>query len=262
MSSAIRAFAFVTAVAVIAPASAHAQLGGFIKRKVAEKTAEKVVDKATGQSSNSGSIEGNVEFNAELIEITPAVLDRFSVAYKADKAERAKMMELKKKEADLAAARDSKEACKEKQQKEQEKKSEGAQTDAQRLSLAMQSAALKGDAKLMAALQDSLLKLQSGLIVDNKCGSSQDDEDALNQLQNAESEIEKAGALAGKFSFRQYSILRERVAAYVVAKGKPVGQRYTKNELASLDAKMGELTVLLGDDFRAGGVPKNRITAP
>ena len=35
-------------------------------------------------------------------------------------------------------------------------------------------------------------KFQSGLIVDNKCGSSADDENALNQLQNAESEIEKA----------------------------------------------------------------------
>src|SRR5688572_24969491 len=123
----ITLFAMAGFFAVAVPSDAHAQIGGMIKRKVkekaAEKAADKVVEKATGSSaseSGGGTYEGKVEFDAEVIEITPAVLDRFVTAYNAEKAEAGRLAALKKKEADLAAAKDQKEMCVEKEQKAQQ----------------------------------------------------------------------------------------------------------------------------------------------
>lgn len=267
MTVALRSLALVTAIAVVVPATADAQLGGLIKRKIqdkaAEKVADKAVEKATGESRSepkygASSASAVPTFNAEILEITPPVLERFVTGYKADKAERAKMMELKKKEGDLAAARDAKEACQEKLQKALEKQSRQLTPEAQRLAIAYQSSVMKGEAKQAGVYYDSLMTMLYPNAKKDECGGSGADEaDALEQLQNAETEIEKAGALAGKFSFRQYAIMRERVAAYVVSKGKL--KAYSATEIQAMDAKMAELSALLGDDFGPGGVVRNRI---
>ena len=262
----LRSLALVASMSmatILEPNVADAQIGGFIKKKAqekaAEKAAEKIVDKATGSSGAAGAAatyEGKVEFDAEVIEITAPVLDRFVTAYKAEKAEAARLATLKKKEADLAAAKDQKEMCVEKEQKAQQKV-------AADLATRMQDAAAKNDAKAMVALQDTLMRMSRGELMKSACGGTgAEEQEQLDQIQNAESGLDKAGAAAGNFSFRQYAILRERIAGYVLGKAKSdrptTGLRYTAGEIKAMDAKMSDLTSLLGNDFDVHGLRTER----
>jgi len=76
--------ALVAALAAVLPASASAQIGGFIKKKVEEMVAG---SDAAADSTGTQAAPGPV-FNADVLAITPELLDRLEQALPAEAAAR------------------------------------------------------------------------------------------------------------------------------------------------------------------------------
>lgn len=192
----------------------------------------------------------SIKAQGDVVEITPAVLDRFLVALAREASERQRLYAADPKiQADLALGRcmtrsknaEDEERCtspgmaKRVSPEDQWHKCLNTNfPDVQRNVDAYEAASKKGDAAAMKKAQVALQALQQKATA--KCGNDPSDEEtdksdqaspesekareaiqaaAEERREAADEAASAAGSRAGKFTARQYAILRERVIAYV-----------------------------------------------
>jgi len=80
--------ALVTGLAAIVPASASAQLGGLVKRKVKDTVVQTVAGPDTTASVSASRAAAAPAFTANVLEMTPEVLDRLEKALAAESVTR------------------------------------------------------------------------------------------------------------------------------------------------------------------------------
>lgn len=257
----IRSIAVATLAAAIAlsvvPAVSHAQLGGALKRAAKKKAEDALKGKpeqapeaappadAAGRqgraAENMPSASAVPKFDATTIEITAPVVDRFLTGMAAEQKARAAFAKDQAKGAEYEATIDKYERCV--QKKMEERNAEGSE---QHVGLYMNywQAVMRGDTTNTRVLGDSLVKLGFGT-PEAACGKRPVDAyKARSRLENESSEVEGAGADAGNFSVRQYSVLKERIYPFVEAENRkqPLKGGYTDAEMAAMRAKLPELT--------------------
>jgi hypothetical protein len=259
---------------------AHAQFGG-IGKKIGTKIAGDKAAQAAGVSESGRVQTGNVRFDENVIEITPAALDKLLKGLAAEQQVTTRMnaQDLTKAERDFEAAQkaydkqfaayskqhDAWDKCVEKESAGMDRESAAMQQEAegmadsakmQALATRMQAAQQRGDMREVQRLADSVSRATSGLTaranasgkraqqgVATKCGA---EPQAPAQPTRPEtlnySDVQAAGSKASGLEDRPYHVLRERVAPYVLSKGKnSVPFVYTKTELAALQSRLEAL---------------------
>jgi hypothetical protein len=257
--SAPRAVVAITALAVLAiPASAHAQFGGLIKKKIAQTAINKAIPQPTApadtqaqrRAADDADRKARQEAWSHPTPITATNLGNFMTAIHAEQVERAKAasspdsplgrsMQYSAAKAkcthDLAAS---------------DTAMKKVQADMQRDVTAGKTASLQtGYAKISKLNTDHIALSQ-------RCDALKKPEltDADFALIRAEDAREDSvGAAAGGFTSLEYGRLRERVIAYALmpAAWKPSG--YSPEELKAIDARRVEIRKLLGSDFENSG---------
>ena len=258
------AFVAIAALASLAmPASAHAQIGGLLKRKAKEAAINKALPQpaAPADSAAAAGTPGDAAAKARQdawqhpVAITSAGIDGFVKAIKVENAERAKFMAaaptsspLGQSNAYLAA----KAKC-----ASDKVKDDSTQARYQRTMMAEASA---GHADKIKPYTDSIQALGLASQARNqRCSSlvqprlTDDDFKAIHVEEDKE---EAAGAAAAGLPPLVYSRLKERVIAYALLPTgwKPSG--YSPDELHVIDARLAELKPLLGSDFDNSGQRK------
>jgi hypothetical protein len=227
------------ATLVLAPDAAHAQFGG-LKRRLEEKVGKAVL----GEESGKG---GAPAFSDRVLQIDDARFDQLVKGLKVEAAEAAK-------EERAQAAENAKEA-------EREKKNEayGACAEPfakQLLGLTGQTMGLafavkreqEKTGKQTGPMRDSLdavtarmIKVKDALVA--KCGA-EPPESSFEAVSGGEegSDPEALGARAAGLKSEQYAVLRERVAAFLKARGGRTGSYvYAAGERALLERRAAEL---------------------
>jgi len=256
-AAAALAAAFVLSV----PTASHAQLGGALKRAAKKKAEdalkgkpEQPADTAAPAATpaadagrrgraaeNFGSTSATPKFDATTIEITAPVVDRFLAGMAAEQKARQAFAKDQAKGAEYEATIDKYERCV--QKKMEERNAEGTE---QHVGLYMNywQAVMRGDTTTTRVLGDSLAKLGFAS-PEAACGKRPVEAYmARSRLENESSEVEGAGADAGNFSIRQYSVMKERIYPFVEAENRkqPLKGGYTDAEMAAMRAKLPELT--------------------
>jgi len=261
------AFVAIAAIAALAslamPASAHAQLGGLLKRKAKEAAINKALPKPAtpADSAAAAATPAAAEEKARRdawdhpVAITSAGMDGFVKAIKVENAERAKFMAAAPASSPLGQA-NAYQAAKAKCASDKVK-DDSTQARYQRT---MMAAASAGHPEKIKPYTDSIQAL--GLFSqarNQRCSSlvqpqlTDDDFKAIHAEENKE---EAAGATAGGFTPLVYSRFKERVIAYALMPTgwKPSG--YSPDELHAIDARLAELKPLIGSDFDNSGQRK------
>ena len=256
----IRALAVATLAAAFAlsvPAPAHAQLGGALKRAAKKKAEEALKGKPEQPAETAaptdeaarrgrageayGATSATPKFDAVTVEITAPVVNRFLTGMAAEVKAREAFAKDQAKGAEFEATIDKYERCV--QKKMEERQAEGSE---QHVPLYMNywQAMMRGDTTTTRVLGDSLVKLGFAS-PEAACGKRPVDAyKARSRLENESSEVEGAGADAGNFSVRQYSVLKERIYPFVEAENRkqPLKGGYTEAEMTAMRAKLTELT--------------------
>lgn len=264
------------------PVAAHAQFGGLGKKLGRKIAGDKAADAAGLPNEGGRVQTGNVKFDESVVEITPATVDRLLKGLAAEQQMAAKMnaQDLKKIDRDNEAAQkayEKQEAAYEKQHEawdkcaqKEEAGAEHEQAQLQREGEAMvadsaklqavaqriQAAHQRGDMKEVQRLADSVGRGAGGLSqramassrraqqgVATKCGPEPQAPTSPARTETLTySDVQDAGSKASGFNGQQYRILRERIAPYVLSKGKSsVPFVYTKSEAATLESRLDAL---------------------
>ena len=238
----LRAALLVGAALTLAPDAAHAQFGGLRKR---------LEDRMLGQGAQA---QRAPTFDDRVLEITDARLDQLLRGLKAEAA-----LAAKQEQANAAAsARDA----------EYERKSEayGKCTDPYTKELLRYTGMTMGLAfaakreqeksgKAGGPMQDSLkavtdrmVKVKDGMVA--KCGEGPG-ESPFDAMSGDDADPEAIGARAAGLKAEAYAVLRERAAAFVLARdGRTGSYVYVAGERAALERRAGDLSAfrkLLGE---------------
>lgn len=223
-----RAAGVAALLAAVTPAAAQAQLGKWVKQKVAEKAAGKAVESVLGPGEPAGgggaAAGGQADpfAKGKVIPITAEVVDRFVAAYSKEKAE-------ERRRTDIATYFD----CTVSEEFDQERLS--ALTDER------YRATAELDSAKVRSVDARIAQLRAG-----KCGQVPADWDE----DNANGPFERAGAVAGGFAYKDYLVLRERMEAFYYLSRKERAENYRQyvfsdGERAALEARKGELLELI-----------------
>ena len=255
----VAACAAVLALSLSA-SSSEAQFGDALKRAAKKKAEEQLKGKPPAQpeATPAGQPQrGDAaatyaapvpKFDGTTLEITQPVLDRFLTAMAAEKKARADFEKERSKSAEFEATIDKYERCV--QKKMDERNAEGSE---QHIPLYMNywQAIMRGDTTTSRVLGDSLVKLGFAS-PEAACGKRPVEAyKARSRMENESSEVEGAGADAGNFSVRQYSVMKERVFPFVEAENRkqPIKGGFTEGEQAVMRAKITELTAAFKDEL-------------
>lgn len=228
---------FLSALACAAATPAHGQFGA-LRRAAAGAAA-----RAAGAPAATPATPSNgrpPSFDHETLEITAAVAGRFQAALDAERAERTRLG------ADRAALGQAQvrietyERC-ERRERERLEAADASVDQGQQAQLAarMTQAVMRGDTGTYRRMVDSITNARANQVsqASAACGARPNDAYAVQtRVQNAEQRVADAAAEAGGFTTRQYAILRERIAPFVLAGGNlPGAERvYTAVELEAL----------------------------
>ncbi|MGZ8470851.1 MAG: hypothetical protein ACXWZ7_15740 [Gemmatirosa sp.] len=231
------------ALVLLAPDTAHAQLGG-LRRRMEERMAKAVLGEDASKSNATPT------FNGRVLEISDARVEQLVKGLRVEAAE----MEKRERE---NKAMDAKAAAHEKAAEAYGTCS--APYTKELMSLTTKTMAFgllakreeSKDGKVSAATTDSLnavtarmLKLKDTMVA--KCGEGPGDSpfDAMKESgEGAEgSDPESVGAKAAGLTRDQYAVLRERVAAWLQSKDGRTGQyAFAAGERATLEKRAGDL---------------------
>lgn len=255
------AFVAIAALASLAmPASAHAQIGGLLKRKAKEAAINKALPKpanpadSTAAAGTPGDAEAKARQDAwqHPVAITSAGVDGFVKAIKTENAERAKFLASAPATSPLGqwnTYQAGKAKCAADKVKE-----DSTQARYQRT---MMAAASAGHPEKIKTYTDSIqaqgLASQARSERCDKLVRPQFTDDDFKAIHAEEDKEEAAGAAAAGLTPIVYSRLKERVIAYTLMPTgwKPSG--YSPDELHAIDARGAELKSLIGSDFDNSG---------
>jgi len=246
----------VAMVAVLAPASAQAQIGGLLK-----KAKQKVIGSSDSSSSQaaatpaSSASSGNacgLSCLEQHLAITPDLVDRFIKAMRAELAERDR---LEREHANdgvgrLYAARDFVVHC----------------DSLHRADSVYQAGLIKrayggGDVKVAAAAMQELAQLPQRqqdslhLLCQNKSAPHQD-ANFYTLLQSVQARQDTVGALAGGFTVLEFTAAVEKIAGYALSGGnhnRINPNEYPPSAMSAMDGRMSELIPLLKREFNLNG---------
>ena len=229
----LRAALLAGAALTLAPDAAHAQFGGLRKR---------LEDRVLGQGATAQRAPA---FDDRVLEITDARLDQLLRGLKAEQAVAARQ--------EQANAADNARAA------EYERKQEayGRCTDPYTKELLRYTGMTMGLAfaakreqdktgKVGGPMQDSLkavtdrmVKVKDGMVA--KCGEGPG-EAPFDAMAGDDTDPEALGARAAGLKAEAYAVLRERAAAFVLARGGRAGSyAYVAGERAALERRAGDL---------------------
>jgi hypothetical protein len=231
--------ATLTAALLLLPTAAHAQFGG-LKRRLEAEVGRAVLGEAPSKAQSAPT------FNDRVLEITDARLAQLVVGLRAEVAatESAKQAQAatnaRAAEHDKALA--AYDRCIEPYRKELLRYTG--------MTMGLALAAKREQGKTGQAggpMQDSLKAVTTrmakvGEDLHAKCGEGPGPSPYETMSDESGSDPEAQGARAAKLGGDQYAVLRERVAAYLQARGRGTGSYvYGAGERAALDARAGEL---------------------
>lgn len=219
MRSYIRTVALALAVfAALADVPAQGQLGGMIRRGAA-RVAGGAAAGAVTQAATPAPASRAPTFDEHTLEVTAPVLDRFVAALNAEAAERARMAGERARAGDLRAQVERFERCQ--QREEDAREARGAEIAASagpELAMRMSQAMMRGDTATYFRMVDSLMTVQRG--GPSECGERPTQAyETLRRLDNS-GHVDGIAADAGSFTIRQFAILRERIAPWVLSAGR------------------------------------------
>lgn len=231
---------------------AHAQFGKLLKQAGKAAAAGAASDRAATAAQNPAAAPAAApagpRFDENVVEITPAVLDRVAAVARAD-AERRRF------EAERSAGREARarqaeayETCTERVQIEQEERMQGVIKQ-------MKAAQAAGDLNRMMALGDSVRVAQERMLKEagQKCGAAPDDSDQELRGRKLNLQYKTAVQEAG-LSETQYGIIVERVlplcqagggTTAVAGSGRGIFYVYTAAEVEAIGARCAALVPLL-----------------
>ncbi len=237
-----RAALLAGAALTLTPDAAHAQFGGLRKR---------LEDRMLGQ----GAAESRApKFDDRVLEITDARLEQLLRGLKAEQAAMARQEQ-------ASAAEDARMAAAEKKNEAYARCAEPYTKELLRytgMTMGLAFAAKREQdktGKITGPMQDSVKAVttrmqQVARDLEAKCGKSPE-EPAFDAMGGEGSEPEAMGARAAGLKEEQYAVLRERAAAFLLARGGRTGSYvYVAGERAALERRAGDLAAfrkLLGE---------------
>ena len=240
----ITALLALLAACTLAPAPAQAQLGG-LKRRLEQQMGKAVLGEEGGRAP---------KFDDRVLEITDARLEQLLRGLKAEQAAVAKQEQ-------AYAAENARAAEQEKKNEAYGKCAEPYTKELLRytgMTMGLALAAKREQdrtGKVSGPMQDSvkavttrMQKVAADLAA--KCGN-EPSESSFDAMGGEGSEPEAMGAKAAGLKEEQYAVLRERAAAFLLARGGRTGSYvYVAGERAALERRAGDLAAfrkLLGE---------------
>ena len=234
-----RALFLAAMMAGAAATSAQAQFGA-LRRAAAGVVTRGAENTVAPAGPASGSTARPPQFDHEVLEITPAILTRFTAAMNAERAERAEIAAQRATMGDLQAQVERYERCQRREDDRREAEDNSVDQAAQaQVAARMTQAMMRGDTGTYRRMIDSLTNAQAARAGRSAqaCGGRPNQAYAtLASLNNPEQRLLDAGAEAGGFTVRQLAVLKERIAPYVLSNGNLGGASaaYTAAELEAL----------------------------
>lgn len=220
-----------------ADTSAHAQLGGMVRR-AAGRAAGNAAANAVGAPTSSQARAPR--FDEYTLEITAPVLERFLAGLDAEQAERARVARERAGAGDLRAQVERYERCRDREQEAQDERSAAVAQASGEVATRMAQAMIRGDTATYYHLADSLIAA-SGKAAPSACGERPSAAyETLRRLDDADEHVAGAAADAGGFTIRQFAVMRERIAPWVLSRGREGG--FTADERRVLEARQADLS--------------------
>lgn len=234
----LHAALLAAAALTLAPADAHAQFGG-LKKRLEEKVGKAVLGEPSGASRTP-------TFNDRVVEITDARLDQLVRGLRAEAAEAERQEKAN-------AAENARLAEQERKNEAYGKCSEPYTKELLRytgMTMGLAFAAKREQdktGKVGGPMQDSLKAVTDRMQkvthdLEAKCGPSPEAQEGFDAMGGAGSDPEAKGAAAAGISREAYAVLRERAAAFLLAKGRDTGSyAYAPGERSVLERRAGDL---------------------
>ncbi|MBB4638017.1 hypothetical protein [Longimicrobium terrae] len=226
----------LSAAALSIAAPADAQLGG-LARRAAARAAGNAAGQAVGLPSSNGARAP--EFNDETLEITPQVVTRFIAALDAEASQRQRLAGERAAAGSLRAEVERYERCTSRADENRQQSEAAAASENLGLAVRISQALLRGDTTTYRRLTDSMVVAQ-GAAADYTAACGQRPNaayQAISRLDNAGDLVAGAAADAGQFTIRQFAVLRERIAPWVLSHGRQGG--FTAEERRALEGATG-----------------------
>lgn len=239
-------------LALIVPASSHAQLGGLVK-KTKEKVAPTPASPRTAAADTAGTACG-LSCMEQHLAITPDLVDRLVKGLKAELAERDRLEQLHANDGigRLYAARDFVTRCDSLKRADSIYQAQLATRAYSGTDMKARTDAMQEITQLPARLQDKAHQLCESKSAPPHDGSFEA------MLRSVQAHQDSVGAQAAGMTPVEFAAALERVAGYVLAPGRNRlnSHEYPPSAIDAMDARLADLAPLIKREFNINGTHK------